>query len=58
MIPMPAGVRVWLPTGHTDLRKGFDGLALIVQETLKADPHCGHPFVFRGRRGQLPTFCI
>ena len=26
MIPIPAGVRVWLATGHTDMRKGFDGL--------------------------------
>jgi transposase len=53
MIPIPAGVRVWLATGHTDMRKGFDGLALIVQETLKRDPHGGHLFVFRGRRGDL-----
>jgi len=29
MIPVPSGVRVWLATGHTDMRKGFDGLALI-----------------------------
>ena len=36
MIPVPAGVRVWLATGHTDMRKGFDGLALIVQEALSA----------------------
>jgi transposase len=42
-----------LVTGHTDMRKGFDDLALIVQETLKRDPHSGHLFVFRGRRGQL-----
>jgi len=53
MIPIPAAVRVWLATGHTDMRKGFDGLALIVQETLKRDPHGGHLFVFRGRRGNL-----
>ena len=53
MIPTAAGVRVWLATGHTDMRKGFHGLALIVQETLKRDPHCGHLFVFRGRRGDL-----
>ena len=53
MIPVPAGVRVWLATGHTDMRKGFDGLALIVQEALKRDPHSGHLFVFRGRRGDL-----
>jgi transposase len=53
MIPIPTGARVWLVTGHTDMRKGFDGLALIVQETLKRDPHSGHLFVFRGRRGSL-----
>jgi transposase len=53
MMPMPTSVRVWLATGPTDMRKGFGGLALIVQETLKRDPHCGHLFVFRGRRGDL-----
>ena len=35
------------------MRKGFDGLALTVQETLKRDTHSGHLFVFRGRRGDL-----
>lgn len=35
------------------MRKGFPGLALVVQETLKRDPHGGHLFVFRGRRGDL-----
>jgi transposase len=49
MIPAPRGARVWLAAGHTDMRKGFDGLALLVQETLKRDPHSGHLFVFRGR---------
>jgi transposase len=53
MIAFPAGVRVWLATGHTDMRKGFDGLALLIQEQLKRDPHGGHLFVFRGRRGAL-----
>ena len=53
MIPVPAGVRVWLASGHTDMRKGFATLALLVQETLKTDPHCGQLFVFRGRRGDL-----
>lgn len=46
-------VQVWLASGHTDMRRGFDGLALLVQEVLKRDPHCGHLFVFRGRRGGL-----
>lgn len=53
MIPVPAGVHVWLATGHTDMRKGFNGLAVCVQETLKRDPHSGNLFVFRGKRGDL-----
>lgn len=53
MIPVPSGVRVWLATGHTYMRKGFAGLALQVQEVLRRDPHGGHLFVFRGRRGDL-----
>jgi transposase len=53
MILTPSGARVWLAAGHTDMRKGFDGLALLVQETLKRDPHSGQLFVFRGRRGGL-----
>jgi transposase len=53
MIPVPSGVQVWLATGHTDMRRGFPGLALQIQEMLKRDPHSGHLFVFRGRRGDL-----
>ena len=39
--------------GAPHKRKGFDGLALLVQETLKRNAHNGHLFVFRGRRGGL-----
>lgn len=53
MIAVPSGVRVWLATGHTDMRKGFPGLSLQVQEVLRRDPLSGHLFVFRGRRGDL-----
>src|SRR3954451_5868745 len=53
MIPIPSGVRVWLATGHTDLRKGFASLSLRVQEVLRQDPLGGHLFCFRGRRGDL-----
>ena len=28
MIPVPSGVRVWLAVGHTDMRRGMNGLAL------------------------------
>jgi hypothetical protein len=53
MIPLPSGVRVWLATGHTDMRKGFASLSLLVQEVLRRDPLSGHLFCFRGRRGDL-----
>ncbi len=51
MMGPSANTRVWLVAGVTDMRKGFDGLAAQVQTVLKADPFCGHLFVFRGRRG-------
>jgi transposase len=53
MIPVPSGVRVWLAVGRTDMRRGMNGLALQVQETLRRDPHAGDLFVFRGARGDL-----
>jgi len=53
MIPLPTGVRVWIATGHTDMRKGMQGLALLVQEHFKRDPHAGDLYVFRGRAGGL-----
>jgi hypothetical protein len=53
MIPLPTGVRVWLATGYTDMRKGFASLSLQVQEILHRDPLSGHLFCFRGRRGNL-----
>ncbi len=53
MIPVPSGVRVWLATGVTDMRRGMNGLTLQVQEALGRDPYAGVLFVFRGRRGNL-----
>ena len=53
MIGLPASTRVWLAAGATDMRRGFDGLAAIVQTTLEANPFSGHVFVFRGKRGDL-----
>jgi transposase len=51
MISPPAGVRVWLAAGATDMRKGFDGLVGLVQTQLSEDPFSGQLFVFRGRQG-------
>ena len=41
MITIPGNVRVWLATGHTDMRRGFRALALLVQETSEARSACG-----------------
>ena len=50
---IPSGARVWIAMGHTDMRKGMQGLALLVQQHLGRDPHGGDLFVFRGRAGAL-----
>ena len=52
MIPVPSGVRVWIATGHTDMRRGMNSLALLVQEAFKRNPHGGDLYVFRGKRGK------
>ena len=53
MIPVPGGVRVWLATGVTDMRRGMNTLALQVQQDLGRDPHAGDLYIYRGRRGDL-----
>lgn len=53
MIGLPLGTRVWLGAGVTDMRKGMDGLAALVQTTLAENPFSGHVFAFRGKRGDL-----
>jgi transposase len=53
MIALPSGTRVWVAAGVTDMRKGMDGLAALVQTTLAENPFSGQLFVFRGRRGDL-----
>ena len=51
MINLPAGTQIWIAAGVTDMRRGFDGLAAIVQSKLEVNPFSGHVFVFRGRQG-------
>ncbi|WP_413207740.1 IS66 family insertion sequence element accessory protein TnpB [Rhodospirillum sp. A1_3_36] len=53
MISVPPGMRVYLASGHVDMRKGMQGLSALVQTDLGKDPFAGHLFVFRGRRGDL-----
>jgi transposase len=49
MTLLPPGVKVHLALGYIDMRKGIDGLAMLVQSVLRQDPFSGHLFVFRGR---------
>ena len=51
MIPVPSGVRVWLAVGRTDMRRGMNGLALQVQETLGAIP-CRRSLRLSRRQGR------
>ncbi len=53
MIPVSSNTRIWLAASVTDMRKGFNGLSMLVQKALREDPFSGHLFVFRGRRGDL-----
>ena len=53
MISIASGVKVWIATDHTDMRRGMNSLALLVQEAFKRDPHGGDLYVFRGRSGSL-----
>ena len=40
--------RVFLATGFTDLRRGIDGLASIVQQQFELDPFTNTLFLFCG----------
>ena len=50
MIALASGLRVYLACGATDMRKGMEGLAMLVQQSMGEDPFGGAVFAFRGRR--------
>lgn len=41
---------IYLATGYTDLRKGLDGLVLLVEKEFRLDPFSNSLFLFCGRR--------
>ena len=47
---LTTGTQVYIVTGYSDLRKGIDGLATIIQGQLKLDPFSKRLFLFCGRR--------
>ena len=50
MIAPHGQLRVYVATRPVDFRKGMDGLALAVQETIGLDPFSGAAVVFRAKR--------
>ena len=50
MMPVDKGVRVFLATGATDMRKSIDTLAILVAEQMALDPLSGHLFAFCNRK--------
>ncbi|HIB1617289.1 TPA: IS66 family insertion sequence element accessory protein TnpB [Salmonella enterica subsp. enterica serovar Muenchen] len=53
MISLPSETKIWLVAGVTDMRKSFNGLGELIQTVLNENPHAGHLFIFRGRRGDM-----
>ncbi|MDR4652632.1 MAG: IS66 family insertion sequence element accessory protein TnpB [Nitrosomonas sp.] len=43
--------RIWLVAGPVDMRRGIDGLSMIVQQALGYSPCSGSAFVFCNRAG-------
>ncbi|MER8396160.1 IS66 family insertion sequence element accessory protein TnpB [Mesorhizobium sp. M1340] len=50
MIGPTGAVKVMVATKPVDFRKGAEGLAALVRETMGADPFSGAVYVFRAKR--------
>jgi transposase len=50
MLTFPAGVRLYLATAPTDLRKSFDGLSTLVESAFGLSLLRGDLFIFLNRR--------
>jgi transposase len=51
MLSVSPVVKIFVYGQAADLRRGYDGLAAIVQEAMEEDPLSGSLFVFVNRRG-------
>jgi len=49
MLNLSSNLKIFLATGHTDMRKGIHGLSALAQENLAQKPCSGALFVFRGK---------
>jgi transposase len=50
-----SATRVFVATGGTDMRLGFNGLYALVVGQLKEDPQSGHLFLFANKRRDRMT---
>lgn len=50
MLEIGSDAKIYLCTGHTDMRKGINGLSILAQSILKDQFNKGAIFVFRGRQ--------
>ena len=46
MLSIASSTRIFVAAGHTDMRKGFDGLCGLVTSVLEKDPLSGQLFLF------------
>jgi transposase len=54
MFALGAATRIYVATGNTDMRIGFDGLWGKIRDVLGCDPASGHIFLFaNSRRNRL-----
>jgi transposase len=47
---IPTSVAIYAASTAIDMRRSFDGIADLVRNGLKLDPHCGAIFVFYNKR--------
>jgi transposase len=57
MLGMGAATRIYVATGVTDMRLGFNGLYALVVGKLQQNPQSGHLFLFaNSRRDRMKIF--
>jgi transposase len=53
MLNLAPSVRIFVSTKPVDMRRSFDRLFELVQNTINQDPYTGHIFLFRSRKGNV-----
>jgi hypothetical protein len=50
MLSLPAAIKVYLCTVPCDMRRSFDGLSMMAEHIVRANPLLGHLFVYCNKR--------